>query len=765
MKNHIKYLTRLMLMLLLFVFIFRVNAYADACGCVDDITDEETLKKSRAAHEKVWGMIDEYTDPEEFLYDPWVYSGPGIYIIEPLTDDQLKVLKSEAERVTANCNTQYDKIEAIFNYVHDRIDYSAGVYTNPYYVWYYKEGSCGNYAALTRTMLVSIGIPCMYLTGCDHAYNAAYDSDAGRWIFIDATNDFFDLNINMRSMKPMWFVYEIEGLFIDGIYYSINTGVEDGKEWYEMEWELYTTGVKNKNSKSYKIHNKICDIPLVEIGKNTFNGCKNVSYISIPYGVKRIGNSAFYNCTSLKKVDFPDTVSELGDYAISATGIEEIDLSDTNISIMGYSIFEDCELLRNVILPDILKEIDENSFSNCPKLKELDFSNTKITKIGRQFSITNNIEKLKFPDSLTVIDTNLFWGGGNGLKSIDLSNTKVTTIGNSAFDGCGLESIKLPSTLKTIGERVFNGCDRLKSIDFSGTQLTSIGDRAFQHCKNLITLKFPNSLTNIGEGMCWYCDNLEEINLENTKVSVISDYAFTGCDKVDVIRLPDTLKSIGKCSFSMGDSKLDGYTLVCSKFSENELYDMGYVKEGESPWYPSFYERKLYVTTKLYTIKYNANGGALVGSSTDYAGKGVKIRTLSSAKRSGYVFNGWYTAKKGGKKITSGSKLSKNTTLYAQWIKRPGKVTGIKHKVSSKKVTLSWNKVTGADGYEIYMSLSKKGKYKKQSICSNAKIKYTKKQLKNGKIYYFKIRSFKLNSLGKKIYSKNYSSIYKVKVK
>lgn len=45
--------------------------------------------------------------------------------------------------------------------------------------------------------------------------------------------------------------------------------------------------------------------------------------------------------------------------------------------------------------------------------------------------------------------------------------------------------------------------------------------------------------------------------------------------------------------------------------------------------------------------------------------------TLPTAARASYTFNGWYTAKTGGTKITSDTKVSttKEHTLYAQWIK------------------------------------------------------------------------------------------------
>ena len=145
---------------------------------------------------------------------------------------------------------------------------------------------------------------------------------------------------------------------------------------------------------------------------------------------------------------------------------------------------------------------------------------------------------------------------------------------------------------------------------------------------------------------------------------------------------------------------------------------------------------------KIYTVKYNPNGGKLIGSSKVYIGKGIPLKTIASASRTGYVFKGWYTDKKGGRKIKIGSKLSKSSTLYAQWIKKPSKVKGLKKvAVSSKRIKISWKKVSGVKGYDIYRKDKKSGSYKK--IASTTKAYCTDKKLKKVKGYYYMVRAYK----------------------
>ena len=50
--------------------------------------------------------------------------------------------------------------------------------------------------------------------------------------------------------------------------------------------------------------------------------------------------------------------------------------------------------------------------------------------------------------------------------------------------------------------------------------------------------------------------------------------------------------------------------------------------------------------------------------------KGKKMGMPPIVKRDNYVFTGWYTKKKGGKRYTANTKIKKKTKLYAHWVKR-----------------------------------------------------------------------------------------------
>ena len=78
------------------------------------------------------------------------------------------------------------------------------------------------------------------------------------------------------------------------------------------------------------------------------------------------------------------------------------------------------------------------------------------------------------------------------------------------------------------------------------------------------------------------------------------------------------------------------------------------------------YERTVTPPAHEHIVTFDGNGGtSSVGSMTT---TNQKLTSLPSASRSGsYSFDGWYTDKSGGTKITTDTVFSANTTVYAHW--------------------------------------------------------------------------------------------------
>ena len=139
--------------------------------------------------------------------------------------------------------------------------------------------------------------------------------------------------------------------------------------------------------------------------------------------------------------------------------------------------------------------------------------------------------------------------------------------------------------------------------------------------------------------------------------------------------------------------------------------------------------------------------------------------TLKNPTRAGYTFLGWYTSSKFETKKTKIVKgTEKNYTLHARWQKVTVSKASIKtlKSTAKKKAAVSWNAVSGAKGYEITYSRDKKFKSKK-TVTTTSRTK-TLTGLVSGKTYYVKVRAYKIDSTGKKVYGTS-STIKTVKVK
>ena len=94
-----------------------------------------------------------------------------------------------------------------------------------------------------------------------------------------------------------------------------------------------------------------------------------------------------------------------------------------------------------------------------------------------------------------------------------------------------------------------------------------------------------------------------------------------------------------------------------------------------------------------YTLYFNANGGSVsTASRTCYSGYAIG-GTLPTPTRTGYSFNGWYTAESGGTQVTTASSFTSasSVTIYAHWTANQYTITynanGGTVNTSSKTVT------------------------------------------------------------------------------
>lgn len=81
-----------------------------------------------------------------------------------------------------------------------------------------------------------------------------------------------------------------------------------------------------------------------------------------------------------------------------------------------------------------------------------------------------------------------------------------------------------------------------------------------------------------------------------------------------------------------------------------------------------------------------------------------------------------------------------------------------------KRTVVTIKKVSGAAGYEVAYSLKKKFPKQDTKVKTTRKTTYTIKNLKKGKKYYFRVRAYKVNSIGRKVFG-SWSKVKYVNVK
>ena len=84
-------------------------------------------------------------------------------------------------------------------------------------------------------------------------------------------------------------------------------------------------------------------------------------------------------------------------------------------------------------------------------------------------------------------------------------------------------------------------------------------------------------------------------------------------------------------------------------------------------------------------------------------------------------------------------------------------ISSVKRK-SSKKAVVKWKKISGVIGYQIVYSTKKSFSKKTMVSVSSKKTSYTISKLKKGTKYYVKVRAYKKDSNGKKVYG-TYSNV------
>lgn len=360
-------------------------------------------------------------------------------------------------------------------------------------------------------------------------------------------------------------------------------------------------------------------------------GCWNES---VREELQSIPGEAFQNKLTLQTVIFPKALEMIDQEAFSGCNtLTEIDFSKaTQLRSIGYRVFYECSGLRDIDLSACtsLVGIGSNAFYRCSNLQAVNLSGCgKLTSIGSyafQYCSSLRTVDLSNCSALVTLESYVFSDCSN-LTSVGLAGcTALTTIGEGAFNN-NYSSSQLSdfdfsqlTALKDIGESAFSNSALAGDIAFA-SGITQLGRNAFSGCRNITSVDFSKStqLSVISSGTFSSCQSLKKVDLSNcVSLNTLNLAAFEGCSSLEEVVINNGFyTSIDGVIFVVDKATL----LLYPAGKKNEAYTIpSTVKtlgERSFPYNESLME--LTIPESVLTIK----GEAFYNGS--FSGRGAKV--------------------------------------------------------------------------------------------------------------------------------------------
>ena len=312
-----------------------------------------------------------------------------------------------------------------------------------------------------------------------------------------------------------------------------------GEQGDNLRWVLYESGELVINGEGemadyygsdvpwygYKdsIQTVIVEPGVTSIGSYAFCEYSEITHMTLPASVVRVGEWAVHACTGLKtagpigggydyefgwteviparafdsigglygdpgltSVTIPDGITVIGAYAFSGSrGLRELILPNTVTSIETEA-FYGCEGIESVTIPDSVTAISYNAFMNCSALTDVYYGGTEVMKnvrIDSGWEIEGN-EPL----------FNGTWHYTSILLEFDcVLPAKLKTIEDEAMAGCAFHAIRIPDGTTKIGKRAFVESPNLKFV-YIPESVTTIEADAFYQLNGLTIIGATGSV-------------------------------------------------------------------------------------------------------------------------------------------------------------------------------------------------------------------------------------------------------------------------------
>lgn len=312
---------------------------------------------------------------------------------------------------------------------------------------------------------------------------------------------------------------------------------------------------------------------VADIGAKAFQGCAELTDITLPDGIQTIGDYAFSGCAALKAIPQMNEIKTVGSYAFqNCSSLKGISLPQS-VTTINLAAFSGCSSLESMTLPFVGSSASQETASKTTLFGYI-FGTVNYTgaMAVQQKYASNSTATCYLPATLkkvTVTGGKILYGsfyGCSGLTNLTLPE-KVTEIGDYAFYNCGgITGMTLSKDITKIGNYAFAGCSGLTEMLLPAS-VEIIGNYAFQDCTSLQDISIPGKVTRISSYLFGGCTALEQISIPYG-VQTIDTYAFQNCSSMTDITVPDSVSEIGLAAFS-GCSSLQSMTLPFVGSSSN----------------------------------------------------------------------------------------------------------------------------------------------------------------------------------------------------
>ena len=510
--------------------------------------------------------------------------------------------------------------------------------------------------------------------------------------------------------------------------------------------------------------------------KMKFRRNKKIKKVIIKKGVTSVSYEAFALCKNLNSVTIPSTVKTIGIRSFYGTKISKITVPSKTKTI-GQGAFGSCKSLKTIVMPgDFKLKLEEDTddklwyvTSDQSAVDTITF-NTKLKLANVSYLSANNLVVAKNDPSYQSIEGVIYTKDGKGIVRVPQKRTELkikegctefnmqSVLYNSTdsegdeFNNCSkLKKIVIPSSVKSINKIKYktdraDACDmhvdtiEIAPKDFDANSLYALGsslgknitiESLMKLLPDQITYKdhmyitkdhgllkydgkdanveIPEEITWIAPEAFYRNETLKNVKLPS-KITTIEENTFYGCSELEAVVIPDQVTMIGKSAF-------DECTVLKSVTFGKSL------KVIKDHAFASVNIRNFTIPSGIQKIE----TGAFAGIN--------QIGTVTFEGSTKYVATDAFMNSTGIKLVYKKGIKEAQTELSYDYI--------IARKNGNNKVRITWQPVSGANGYQLKFSTDKKFKKVLKTVMVKKNVSNTTTYVKNKKkTLYIKVRPY-----------------------